>query len=58
MNTPWDKIQKRGKRIELYANIIQGSNEFFTDFFFKLNKSLNIIESLAFENANTKCKKN
>lgn len=33
MNTPWDKIQKRGKRIELYANIIQGSNKFFTDFF-------------------------
>ena len=62
------KLLKKKKRVESYTRVRQGQREPFTDFVQRLIKVLDIgvtdpearrilLESLAFENANTECKK-
>ena len=63
-----NRIQDPAKRVESYTRVRQGQREPFTDFVQRLIKALDIgvtdpearrilLESLAFENANTECKK-
>ena len=63
----WDKVAESGKRLEPFTQVIQGPQETFPDFLQRLTlaveRSLSdsaegkaIIESLAFENANTEYK--
>ena len=64
----WERIQKWEKRIELYIRVIKVLRGTFSDFLQRLTKAVQVgvtdpearcvlIESLAFENANLKCKK-
>lgn len=63
----WDKVAESGKRLETFTQVIQGPKETFPDFLQRLTSAVErsvsdsaarkaIIESLAFENANTKCR--
>lgn len=64
------RLKKQGKGLNHLLKIVQGPKEAFTDFFFsqRLTSAVNrkvsdskarqiIIESLAFGNANSECKK-
>ncbi|KAL6087973.1 hypothetical protein STEG23_022833, partial [Scotinomys teguina] len=64
----WDRIEEVEKKIESFTKVIQGPKETFIDFLERLTSAINrmvpnskarqtIIESLAFENANSQCKK-
>ena len=64
----WDRIEEVGKKLESFTRVIQSPSETFTDFLHRLTSAVNrtvrdsearriIIESLAFENANTQCKR-
>lgn len=64
----WDRIEEVGKRTESFAKVIQYPKETFTDFLQRLTSAVNrmipnsesrqiIIESLAFENAISQCKR-
>lgn len=63
----WDKVAESGKRLETFTQVIQGPKETFPDFLQMLTSGVErsvsdsaarkaIIESLAFENANTECR--
>ena len=64
----WDRVQDSGQRVESYIRVKQGQREPFSDFLQRLTKAVQIgipdpearnivIESLAYENANVKCKR-
>ena len=64
----WDRIGEVGKKIESFTKVIQGPKEVFAGFLQRLTSAVNrmipnsearqiIIESLAFENANSLCKR-
>ena len=64
----WDRIEEVGKKIESFTKVREGPKETFTDFLHRLTSAINtaipnsearqiIIESLAFEYANSQCKR-
>ena len=64
----WNRIGEIGKKIESFTKVIQGPKEAFMDFLQRLTSAVNrmipnsearqiIIESLAFENASSLCKR-
>lgn len=64
----WNKVEESGERSESFTKIIQGPNEAFNDFLKRLTSAVNrivsdsgvrqiLIKSLAFENANSDCKR-
>ena len=63
----WDRIQELGKGVESYLMVKKGQRETFSEFLQRLTRDVEIsitdpearhtiIESLAYENANTECK--
>ena len=64
----WDRIEEIGKKLESFTKVVQSPRETFTDFLHRLTSAVHrsvrdsearriIIETLAFENANTQCKR-
>ncbi|KAL6066104.1 hypothetical protein STEG23_017586 [Scotinomys teguina] len=64
----WEKIPEPGKQTEVYTKIFQGPREPFTDFLQRLTTAIKkavsdtelrklLTETLAFNNANTECKR-
>jgi hypothetical protein len=64
----WGKVEESEKRSELFIKIIQDPKEAFTEFLKRLTSAVNrivsdsgvrqiLIKSLAFENANSDCKR-
>ena len=63
----WDRTGEVGKKIKSFAKAIQGPKQDFADFLQRLTSVVNIIipdlearwiiETLAFENGNSQCKR-